>query len=192
MFRRLDRRERVVVAAGAAVSVVALLVTFVVLPEYDRWAQREAAIGLRAEQLARLQAVLSEEEATRARLAELQLEQRAAERRLLAGTTAAVARSNLQLLLNRYAAQSGMEVQRVDAVGQSAGEGPLQTIPASLTVLGDIRGLVDLLLLVQQGEELLTVDDMRVGIAPGVRGDADRLSVILGLHGYHRGPGGGS
>ncbi len=176
------------VAVGAAVSLVALAVAYVVLPQARRWTERETRISLRSEQLARLEAVLAQEASVRETLSALQRERAGADRRLLSGGTVAVAGSNLQLLLNRYVAESGMELQRVDAVGQAAGQGPLRRIPARITVRGDIRGLVDLLVRLQRAETLLAVDELRASATPGPRGDVDVITASIGLHGYARSP----
>jgi len=187
MFRRLSRRERIVIALGAAVLVVALGLVWVVIPQARRWSEREARISLRSEQLARLESVLAQETEVREGLAALQRERQAADRRLLQGRTVAVAGSNLQLLLNRYVADSGMDLERVDAVGQAADQGPLLEIPARLTVRGDIRELVDLLVRLQGSETLLAVEELRVSATP-VRGQVDVITASIGLHGYARSP----
>lgn len=179
------------VAAGAGVSVVALTAAFLLMPQVRRWSDREAQIALETEQLARLRSVLAQEEAVRKALVTLEEERRQADQRLLTGTTVAVAGSDLQLLLNRYAAESGMELLRVDAVGPTATSGPLARVPARISVRGDIRGLVDLLARVQGGEKLLAVDEMRVSASPGLGGEADVLTASIGLHGYYRATGGG-
>jgi type II secretory pathway component PulM len=190
MFRRLDRRERRVVTAGAVVSAAALLFTFLVIPQARRWSDREARITLRTEQLSRLQGVLGEEAAIGEMLAELERRRVAAERRLLAGGTMAVAGSNLQRLLNRYASEAGMELERVDAVAQSAGEGTLREVPARITVRGDVRSLLDLLLRLQEGGTLLSVDELSVSASGSARGDPNQLAATIGLHGYTLDPGG--
>lgn len=172
------------VTAGAVVSAVALLFTFVVLPQARRWSDREARITLRTEQLSRLRGVLGEEAATRETLAELERRRTAAERRLLAGGTMAVAGSNLQRLLNRYASEVGMEVERVDAVAQSAGERTLHEVPARITVRGDVRSLLDLLLRLQEGETLLSIEELSVSASGSARGDPNLLAATIGLHGY--------
>lgn len=185
MFRRLDRRERLVVAAGAAVSALAVLVAFVALPQARRWTDREARITLRAEQLARLRGILAQEEALREALAVLEVQRARLEGRLLSGGTVAVAGSNLQRLLNRYATEAGMGVVRMDAVARTAAEGLLQEIPARVTVTGDIRTLVDLLARIQDGETLLAVDELTVSATVSRRGEPSRLSATIALHGYH-------
>jgi type II secretory pathway component PulM len=188
-YRRLNRRERVVIAAGGGVSVLALLTVLVVLPQARRWLDREEQIAMRGEQLARLEALIAREETVRQRLVDLQQARASAGRLLLAGETAAVAGSSLQLLLNRYAAESRVVLDRVDAVRASGDETGITEVPARVTVRGDIYGLVDLLFYLQHGEKLLVLDDLRVSETRGGRGEENLLTVSMSLHGYYRGGG---
>ncbi|MGD8319595.1 MAG: type II secretion system protein GspM [Gemmatimonadota bacterium] len=176
------------VAGGGVVSLLSLLIAFVLIPQARRWSDREAEIRLKSEQLARLQGMLAQAESVQQSVADLDHLRRSADRRLLGGATAAVASSSLQLLLNRYTTESGMELQRVDAAGQTAGPGPLQRVPARVTVQGDIRGLVDLLVLLHQAETLIAVDEMRVSASPGYAQAPDLITASVGLHGYYRVP----
>ncbi len=186
-YRRLSRRERVVVVVGGSVSALALLAVLVVLPQARRWLDREEEIAMRGEQLARLEALIAREAAVRERLVELQQARASAGRLLLAGETAAVAGSSLQVLLNRYAAESRVVLDRVDAVRPSGQETGITEVPARVAVRGDIYGLVDLLFYLQHGEKLLVIDDLRVSETRGGRSEEDLLTVSVSLHGYYRG-----
>jgi hypothetical protein len=185
-LNRLSRRERVVVAAGTAVSLVAVLVVLVVLPGVGRWRDREAQIVLRAEQLARLQALIEREAMIRERRGSLEQARAVAGRRLLEGETAAVAASNLQVLLNRYATESRLVLDRVDAVTRRQGGHGIVEIPARIAARGDVFGLVDLLFYLQHGEKLLVIDDLRVDNARGAVSGDQLLTMSVSLHGYHR------
>jgi len=187
---RLSRRERVVIAAGAGVSALALLAVLVAFPQVRHWVEREEQIAVRAERLARLEALVGREDTARQRLGELQRAQVGAGRQLLAGETAAVAASSLQLLLNRYAAESRVTLDGVDAVSRSGEEGGITEIPARVAVRGDVYGLVDFLFYLQNGEKLLVVDDLRVN-AGGVGQHRQMLTTSVSLHGYYRSHGGG-
>lgn len=187
---RLSKRERLTVAGGGTVSIVAVLAVFVVLPGARQWLDREAEIELRAEQVARLQALIDREEAIRRRVGSLEEARATAGRRLLEGETAAVAASNLQVLLNRYASESRLVLDRVDAVTRRQGGDGIVEIPARIAVRGDVFGLVDLLFYLQHGEKLLVIDDLRVDNARGAVTGDQLLSMSVSLHGYHRGPGG--
>ncbi len=166
---------------GAAITIAALGLAFGVLPFVDHWREREAATRARAEQLARLESLATRRGAIERAVSALREQHARSGGRLLAGGTAAVAASTLQLLLQRYADESRVLVQRVDVAGagEDAAAG-LVSVPARLFAQGDIYGLVDLLFYLQQGETLLVVDDVRVtaGAGPGL------LSVSIALHGY--------
>jgi type II secretory pathway component PulM len=185
-FRNLSRREKAIVVGGAAVSVVALLGVYLVAPLTSRWTGREAEIQLRAEQLARLKSLIDQEDAIRSAVDELREERRYAGRRLLEGNTAAVAASGLQQLINRYAEESRVPLDRVDVAGDLESEPTeLLAIPARLAGRADIYGLVDLLFYLQQGEKLLVIDDLRVGTTRAVGPQADLVTWSIDLHGYY-------
>lgn len=177
-YRRLNARERRVIAAGAAVSAVALGATFVVLPLATRWSTREAAIEAKREQLARLDELIRREEAIQRSVESRRQARRGHTLRLLTGATPDVAASSLQELIQRYATESDVNLDRFDAErarGMSGEEegaarprvrgdslANVETIPVSMSAQGDVHGLVALLQRVQYGEKLLLIDDLRV------------------------------
>jgi type II secretory pathway component PulM len=187
-FRRLSQRERRVVAAGALVSALALLVVWGVLPFLRRWQDRETMIVERQMQLAQMQSLIKGEADTRQRLAARQRDRAAIRARLLTGTTPALAASSLQALLQEYADGSRIALERVDLVTEprELGTGKLRGIPVQLSGRGDIYGLADLLVRLQYGEKLLVIDELRVtGIATDQAPDLLNLSVRL--HGAYGG-----
>lgn len=181
-----------VVAAGAAASGLIVLAVLVVLPLGRRWRDREDQIAMRAAQLARLDDLVAREAEVRSQRAEVERARAGAGQQLLDGETAPVAASSLQLLLNRYAVESRVTLDRVDAVSGSPAPQGLAEIPARIAVTADVYGLVDLLFYLQNGEKLLVVDDLRVQQARvGPRGE-QLLAVSVSLHGYYRGQAGPS
>lgn len=187
-FRRLSQRERRVVAAGALVSALALLVVWGALPFLRRWQDRETMIVERQMQLAQMQSLIKGEADTRQRLAARQRDRAAIRARLLTGTTPALAASSLQALLQEYADGSRIALERVDLVTEprELGTGKLRGIPVQLSGRGDIYGLADLLVRLQYGEKLLVIDELRVtGIATDQAPDLLNLSVRL--HGAYGG-----
>lgn len=185
-FRRLSSRERAVVGAGAAVAATALVALFGVLPLAERAVEREERIAAKAEQRARLQALVDEAPRIRDALAVLRRDRGTRSARLLTGTTRALAASDLQLLVRRYADQSRVVVNRVDVVSETgADEEGVFPIPVRLTGSADVSGLVDLLFYLQHGEKLLVIDEVRVA-AGAPRGDgAQVMTWTVRLHGYY-------
>ena len=189
-LQRLNPRERRVVAAGAAVSAAALFIVLLVLPFAHQWVTREAAIAASREQWTRLQSLVSGESRLRRALDTVRLAQQSVRGRLLAGTTPAVAASHLQVLLQRYADESAVQLDRVDAVSEAepsreGGGGGLLAIPVRLQVHGDVYGLVDFLYRLQHGEKLLVTDEL--GINAGLESTlgSQSLTWSVRLHGLY-------
>jgi type II secretory pathway component PulM len=185
-FARLEPRERRVVAGGAIACAVILLAVYAIVPFAKRWSAREATITAKAEQLARLESLVNSEEALRNVVAELEQGRSRRSRRLLVGTTPALAASTLQTLIRSYAEQSRVTLQRVNLSGQAEPEeSGLTPVGLQVTVLGDLYGLVDFLYFLQNGEKLLVIDELQVNANPR-RGAAQQLmSWTLRLHGYY-------
>src|SRR5918992_30357 len=113
-YRGRSPRERRVVAAGAAVSIVSLAAVFVAVPLAARWSAREASIAAKRDQLARLDDLVRRQEPIRAELQARRTEREMLADRLLTGATLDVAASALQELVQRYAVESDVELSRFD------------------------------------------------------------------------------
>ncbi len=175
------------IAGGALVSALALIIVYAVLPFARHWSAREATIAAKAEQVARLQALVDNaaalSEATRA----LEAARESSARRLLAGSTPALGASNLQTLLRSYAEQSRVSLERVNVAREFEPDtvGIMQ-VPAELVLRGDLYGLVDFLFYLQNGEKLIVIDALSVNAARrrGQTGAA-MLSWTIALHGFY-------
>lgn len=186
----LSRRERSFVLAGAAVAALALAVAFLVLPAADRWTAREAELAAYRGRHARLQALASSEDGLRRMLAERRREQAGTMGLLLAGATPALAASNLQALLQRYAEESLVQLNRVDVAGQPRADRPgLVAVPVVLQGQGDIHGLVDFLYRLQHGQRLLVIEDMAINTRTSyLREEEQTLMWSLRAHGLYPAP----
>jgi len=214
-LRRLNPRERWVVLGGALVSATALLVVLVGLPLTHDWTVREVAYTASREQWLRLTALVANTDRLRRALDERKRAHAADDARLVTGATPALAASALQGLLQRYADESSVQLNRVDVATQPRARQPgLLAIPVQLQCQGDIYGLVDFLSRLEHGEKLLAVDEVSLnatvgvafnptnvphgGQAPATRvaarvaNPSQYLSWSLRLHGLYRAAGGAS
>ncbi|PYP72474.1 MAG: hypothetical protein DMD41_08860 [Gemmatimonadetes bacterium] len=202
-FRRLNPRERRVVLGGALVSATALVLVLLGLPFAHRWAVREAAYRASREQWLRFAALTANTDRLRRALDERKLAHATGEARLVTGATPALAASALQGLLQRYADESSVQLNRVDVASQPRPAQPgLLAIPVQLQCQGDIYGLVDFLSRLEGGEKLLPLDELSLnaGYAMGYRsGSGPRrdkapqsFSWSLRLHGLYRAGGASS
>jgi type II secretory pathway component PulM len=185
-YARLNPRERVVVAAGAIACAALLLAVYGIVPFARRWSEREASIEAKAEQVARLQVLVESEAELIQFVTELEQGRSRRSRRLLVGTTPALAASTLQTLVRSYAEQSRVSLQRVNLSGESEPEdNGLTPVGLQVTVLGDLYGLVDFLYFLQHGEKLLVIDELQVNANPRRGVTQQLMSWSLRLHGYY-------
>ena len=202
-LRRLNPRERRVVLGGALVSATALVLVLLGLPLAHHWAVREAAYTASREQWLRLAALAASTDRLRRAVDERTLAHATDEARLVTGATPALAASALQGLLQRYADESSVQLNRVDVASQPRPDQPgLLAIPVQLQCQGDVYGLVDFLSRLAGGEKLLPLDELSLnagfimGPAPGSGPRRDRapqpLSWSIRLHGLYRAGGASS
>jgi type II secretory pathway component PulM len=185
-FSGLSRRERVFVIVGAITVALALVVTLLGLPAVERWTTREAAIATNRERHARLAALVAGERGLRRALGERRTTQAGTMRLLLAGATPALAASNLQALLQQYAEESMVQLNRVDVVGEPKTERPgLLSVPVVLQGQGDIYGLVDFLYRVQHGQRLLVIDEISINTRSSYLREDQSLLWSLRAHGLY-------
>ena len=182
----LSPRERRFVAGGAAVAAALLATTLVALPALDRWTLREDALAANRERHARLASLLSSEPALRRALAERRSAYAGSVQLLLAGATPALAGSNLQALLQQYAEESFVQLNRVDVAGAPRAERPgLLSVPVVLNGQGDVYGLVDFLQRIHHGQRLLVIDEISISTRAAYLDEDALLTWSLRAHGIY-------
>jgi hypothetical protein len=185
-FRRLNRREQRVVMGGAAVAVTVLLVMFALLPMRDRWTSEESTYAASRDRYVRLQTLVASESRLRGALEAQRQALRASVGLLATGSTPALAASNLQALVQRYAEESVVQLDRIFVAGEARADSlGLVSIPVQLQGQGDIYGLVDFLFRLQHGEKLLVIDDLSITAGLAQTGRQDFVVWSLTMHGLY-------
>ena len=188
-FRRLNRREQRVVAVGGAIAAAALLVVFALLPLQHWWSSRESSYSASHERWVRLQTLVASQGRLRRALEEQQRAQQVSVGLLATGSTPALAASNLQALVQRYAEESSVQLDRIFVAGQSKADSQgLMTVPVQLQGQGDIYGLVDFLFRLHHGEKLLVIDDMTITAGLPHTGRRDFMTWSMTMHGLYAAP----
>lgn len=188
-FRRLNRREQRVVAGGAAIAAAALLVVFALLPLQEWWSSRESSYSASYDRWVRLQTLVASQARLRRALEEQQRAQQVSVGLLATGSTPALAASNLQALVQRYAEESSVQLDRIFVAGQSKADSQgLMTVPVQVQGQGDIYGLVDFLFRLQHGEKLLVIDDMTITAGLPHTGRRDFMTWSMTMHGLYAAP----
>jgi hypothetical protein len=176
----LSTRERRTIALGAIIFLTGLIVAFGVLPFVRHWQERESVVAAQSQRLSRLRGLVFGEaelrRVVRARTAALE----SGQQRLLSGRTPALAASSLQGLIQSFADQSQVTVSRLDVAGApETKEGALPMIPATVSAIGDIYGITEMLALIQHGPQLLEIVDLTVRPNPALRGELLQMTVTL-------------
>jgi len=161
------------------VSVVALVVAYGAVPFLRRWSAREEVIASQTERLARLRGLAASEELLRTAVRERSAALDAGPQRLLSGRTPALAAAALQSALQRYADESQVMVSRLDVAGAPVAGGTLPRLPATVSAVGDVYGIVDLLERVQRGPLALEITELTVRPNPALRGELLQITIAL-------------
>jgi len=172
LARRLEPRERRVVASGAFVCIAALAIVWVVLPFAQRWASRDAQLSTTRARWIRLETLLGSTD----RLSQaLDAARRAAggnENQLVSAATPALAASALQALLQTDASQSAVQLERIDAAGDPEQDKPgFLAIPVQLQARGDLYGFIDFMHRLDSARPVLVVDELTVDAGSGPEDD---------------------
>ncbi|MGZ8379378.1 MAG: type II secretion system protein GspM [Gemmatirosa sp.] len=170
----ISRRERRTLAIGVVIVAAALFLTYVAMPFARRWSVREATLDAREAQLARVRGLVAAESSLAAAVRLRESRVRADAPRPIDARTPALAAAALQTALQQAAAQSSVQVQRVDVAGEEGGasEGAnAAEVPATMTAFGDVHGLTELLDALQHGRTLLEVTALSVQSTLGPRGE---------------------
>jgi hypothetical protein len=175
----INPRERRTIAAGLTIGAFALVIAFGVLPFARRWYAREKAIAAEREHVARLRGLVGREADLRRVLDGSRGTLEAGVQRLLSGRTPALVASSLQSLLQSYADQSQVTVTRLDVTGEAVKNNGMENMPATVSAIGDVYGVTQLLYLIQHGSRLLEISELTVRPNPALRGELLQLTVTL-------------
>ena len=175
---RPDARERRTITIAIWVTVVALAFAYVVMPFAQRVLARQAEIALRRAQVGRLTAYVTRhpeiEKAVASRTSVLE----AYGTRVLRGRSPSLVGAELQRVLQDYAHTSRVSVSRLDVPGVAdSTRGETLTMPATLSAVGDVYGLAQLLTLLQQGPFVIEVRDLSITSTSALRGELLQLSL---------------
>ncbi|MFN8581017.1 MAG: type II secretion system protein GspM [Gemmatimonadaceae bacterium] len=175
---RPDARERRTIRWAIWVSALALIAAFVVAPFARRVAERADQLAVRREHVERLSSYIVQKPALDSSMAATDRLLRGSSMRVIRGRSPALAASELQRVLQEYARMSRVSVSRLD-VASGTDSTTNAAIPATVSAVGDIYGLVQLLAYLERGSIVVEVDTLAVQSTSGLRGDLLQLSLQL-------------
>ena len=160
---------------------MAVLLVYGVMPYARRWSAREELIAMRAEQVTRLRWLTANESSLQKASAERLAQNTGVDRpRLLSGRSPALAASALQTTVQGYADESGITVRELNVAGapDSTAAG-VESIPATVSAIGDIWSIADFVSRLQHGSTLIDIREIGVSPNPALRGELLQLSLVL-------------
>lgn len=181
MTGSLSRRERVFIAVGVLVALLVGGWAWVLGPIRERHQTATELLPVREQLLVRRQALVGRKAAIEAELAAVNARIEALGARLLAGTTTAVAASELQKLVKDLASAAATEV-RSERILPPVERGALLEIPIEIAVSAEIAQLVELLSRLDRVDKLLSVQDLKVRVVN--INQPKQLLVTLTLSGF--------
>jgi hypothetical protein len=180
----LSPREWRTVQAGLLVLGLGLLVGRGVVPLLDRWQRQGARLAAVRQRVAMAEGILAQKDTVEALAAVLERRLAEAPRRLLTGSTPAVAASALEGMLQGAVEGAGAQLQQlaVEAVSAEADAGAgaaLPAVQATVAAVGDVEGLARLLAQLGHGPRPVGVARVTVQRNPALRGAPDVLQWTL-------------
>lgn len=169
-------REQRTIWWGASVVVIAWFAVRVAGPFIQTWQVRATQLAAAEDRLAQLRGLTTQAPALAQAATVAERELAGAPRRVLHAPTAALAGSALQSVLQNATDAAGMLVNRVDVGPDDAAS---DVVGGTLSVVGDIHGLAQLLESLATGPRVVRVEEMTVTQNSALRGAPDVLQVTL-------------
>ena len=175
---RLQPREQRTIRLGLVVSAVSLILAFGIVPVFTHARARETLIDARREEVARLRELIAQESQLRAAVSAGETQAASSSRRVLSARSAALAASVLQAALQQAASSAALSVGSLDVTGE-ADSAVADALPASMTAIGDLRGVTAFLATVRDGPFVVDVSELHLRANPSLFGQPLQLSLVL-------------
>lgn len=159
----LSSRERVVVSVGAAVALALGGYLLVIEPLLTRARTAEATVPVREEILERRREQIGQQARLTEEIAGVTARLEAEAGRLLRGSTAPLAASELQQLVKELLVAANVEI-RSERVLPAADEHGLQEVSIEMAIVGGIRETVNALTRLEGAPRLLVLKDVKMRV----------------------------
>ncbi len=177
--RPLSARERRVILVAGAIAALALIVAYGLAPFYGRWSGQEAQIIASSDRLSRLRKLIGDQDTLSRTLSSLERTS-GASGRLISARTVSLASSELQRVMQMYAEQSKVSIDRLefspgaDSTGDSS-----SGIPLTISAVGDIYGITSFLSVLRTGTPVVEVREVSLVSNSALRDGLIQFSASL-------------
>ena len=158
---KLTKRDKRALILGGSLIGILLLYTFAISPLLSGGAGGASELDAERTLLAKYKTSIAMQEIYQNALAENRKEGVDITKRLLSGSTTALAAAELSNLIRSYAEQSNVYINR-ENVNPAKEAGKHQKVSLQLSITSDVIGLRDFLALLHTSEKLLDVENLQV------------------------------
>lgn len=150
---RVSRSPVFRIGAAAAIAALAMI------PLLGRWRERESTIAEKRTRLAEIEWLVAHRENG----FDPGGGSDATDKQILSARSVAVAAATLQSIVQRYADENGITLNRLDvAEPPEAPSGSFPMIPCSVAAVGDIYGLTEFLFALKHGRPVVDIREMSI------------------------------
>jgi Tfp pilus assembly protein PilO len=158
----ISKREKGVIVAGGAVTLVFLLMQYVVLPYWDSLAVTTEKIEIQSKRVSSYRRVLRGQDSVKAALQAARQQTASLETGLLTSKSDPLANAEIQGLVKDLATSKGMSFQRSDSLPVKGASPEYSKVSTRVEITGTINQLVDFLASFETAPKILFVEEMRI------------------------------
>ncbi len=162
-FKFRSRRERNIVAATVLTAVVFCVVQFVVNPFLDSQRQIQEQIPIKLKQLEKYRHFVAGKARAEENLKQVQLWEKRANNRMLAGNTAPLAAANLQEILKTLSAKNRIKIHS-EKVLDARSFDYFEQIPVQIDFTSTIADLTDFVYDIETYQKALSITDLNIRV----------------------------
>ncbi len=178
-LRPLSNRERRVIVIAGAIAALALIVAYGLAPFYRRWSGQEAQITTSSDRLSRLRKLIGDQDTLSRTLSSLERTS-GVNGRLVSARTVSLASSELQRVMQMYAEQSKVSIDRLEFSPAADSTFDLSSgIPLTISAVGDIYGITSFLSALRTGTPVVEVREVSLVSNSALRDGLIQFSASL-------------
>jgi Tfp pilus assembly protein PilO len=160
--RNISKREKGLIVAGGAVTLIFVLTQYVVLPYWDSFADTAEKLEIQSKRVGSYRRVLRGQNSVRAALQAVQQQTASSETGLLTSKSDPLANAEIQGLVKGLATSKGMSFQRSDSLPVKGVSPEYSKVSTRVEITGAINQLVDFLAGFETAPKILFVEEMRI------------------------------
>ena len=178
---KITSRDKKFLVAGAVAFCVFIIMRFLVLPFYDKFAEQRRDIELKERTLEKYLKFIKKQAEFQQTLENLTREEIKTHGILLQGETPSLAAADIQKIVDKIAEESALEIKRVKVMDPGQKE-EFTTIPIQVQFTSDLTRMIKFIQSIETNRKLLTIPDLKIRVKN--KRKPREISVTLQISGF--------